>query len=146
MNADTSAYVVLDTDIWSELFAARGRGDEDRWRPALVGKTLVIATQTRAEVLAGLAEGRLGERRSTQILHQLDQTPTVPVTEDVVSAYARLTAECKTTGHGLHAKVHTGDRWVAATAIAIGAVLAARDRIYRAAPRVRLLRPHGDSA
>lgn len=132
--------VVLDTDVWSILYANR-RGDEraDPWRELLKGLTVVIASQSRAEVLAGMLSAGFGDKRRSILLAQLDATPTVPVDESVVWKYAELTANCKAAGHALHDKLHTGDRWVAATAIAIDAPLLAGDGIYRAAPLLHLL-------
>ncbi len=134
-------WVVVDTDVWSWLFGRKTRAHArtDEWRAALIGREVVIATQTRAEVLTWLAKGELGPSRAAAIETQLDSTRTVPVTEEVVRAYAALTAECIRRGTGLHDGKHTGDRWVAATAIAIGAPLLANDGIYRDAPGLRLL-------
>ena len=135
-----SQLVVLDTDVWSILYANR-RGDRraDGWRELLKGRTVVIASQSRAEVIAGMLTAGFGDKRRNALLAQVDATPTVPVDETVIWAYAGLTADCTTTGHALHDKPHTGDRWVAATAIAIDAPLLAGDGIYRSAPRLRLL-------
>jgi predicted nucleic acid-binding protein len=105
----------------------------------------VIATQTRAEVLVGVEQGGLGPERRAAILRQLDRVPTVPVSEDVVQSYARLTAECRRQGPGLHDKRHTGDRWVASTAIAIGAPLLANDRIYQGGTVLGAARRSGGS-
>lgn len=135
-----SNVVVLDTDVWSHLYAARRKHERDaHWRELLRGSTVVVATQTKAEVLAGLASSGVGAERLATIQQQLALTATVPVTDDVVAAYVSLTAHCRRAGHGLHDKIHTGDRWVAATAIAIGASLLSSDRIYRGAPGVTLL-------
>jgi len=70
---------------------------------------------------------------------QLDATATVPVTREVVEAYADLTANLRHSGHALHQKDHTGDRWIAATALAIGAALLSGDGIYQGAPGLVLL-------
>ncbi|BBX73957.1 hypothetical protein MSHI_18630 [Mycobacterium shinjukuense] len=98
---------------------------------------MVIATQTRAEVLTGVR--RLGEGRRDQILAQLDGTPTIPVDENVIQRYAKLTADAKARGDALWHKIHTGDRWVAATALAINAPLLAMDAIYNSDPDLVLL-------
>lgn len=135
-------WVLLDTDVWSELFARSRRSDDQRsegWRNVLAGRGVIIATQTRAEVLAGLAIKDLGTVRHEKILIQLDETSTVPVDEDVIRAYADLTAACKRAGHALHAKQHTGDRWIAATAIAVGVPLLSGDRIFRGVPGLATL-------
>lgn len=133
--------VLLDTDVWSHLFSdARRRHPEDaRWRELLLGRTIAIATQTRAEVLAGAAIAKWGEPRTLALRVQLDRTATVPMASDVVEAYVRLTVDLRVSGHALQQKQHTGDRWVAATAIAIGAPLFSADGIYRGAPGLVLL-------
>lgn len=100
---------------------------------------MVIATQTRAEVLAGLAISNWGERRLHDARSQLDRTATIPVDDTVVSAYAALTAECRQHGHPLHQNLHAADRWVAATARAWNLPLLAGDGVYRGAPGIRLL-------
>lgn len=135
-------WVLLDTDVWSILFARSRRSSDPReqaWRSVLAGRGIVIATQTRAEVLTGLATRDVGTPRRQTILAQLDAASTVPVTEDVIVAYADLTAACRRHGHPLHAKHHTGDRWVAASAIAAGVPLLAGDGIYQGAPGVEVL-------
>ncbi len=95
--------------------------------------------QTRAEVIRGVIQRELGEVRRTRILRQLDDTVTIPVTRELADTWARLAAELTTIGHGLQSKHHTGDRWVAATAIHLGVPLLANDRIYRNTPGLRLL-------
>jgi len=134
-------WVLLDTDVWSWLYGRKKRTHPEatRWRAALTGRSIVISTQTRAEVLTWLAQGELGPERAGAIEGQLNRTRTVPVTEDVVRAYARLTAECRRRALGLHDKKHTGDRWVAATAIAIDAPLLTLDGIFHNAPGLQVL-------
>lgn len=51
----------------------------------------------------------------------------------------QLTVDLRTSGHALQQKQHTGERRVAATAIAIGAPLFSADGIYRGAPSLTLL-------
>lgn len=133
--------VVLDTDVWSHLYGVKGREHPDlsRWRRLLTGKTVVIAAQSRAEILAWILIRDLGVARQARILTQLDRTPTVPVDEQVIGRYARLTADARARGDALAAREHTADRWVAATALAIGAPLLTADRIYRHDPDLFLL-------
>ncbi|GAB2471266.1 PIN domain-containing protein [Xylanimonas ulmi] len=134
-------WVLLDTDVWSVLYARARRTDarDERWRHLLQGRSIVVATQTRAEVLMGLAIKDVGAARRARIVAQLNATTTVPVTEDVIVAYADLSANCRRMGHALGQKINTGDRWIAATAIAIGAPVLAGDGIYKDAPGVELL-------
>lgn len=135
---------LLDTDVWSHLYGlgSRPHPRAAHWRTLLVGRTAIIATQTRAEVLVGLR--KLGGVRRGQILFELDKTITVPVDEDVVQRYARLTADAQARGDALWDKIHTGDRWVAATALAINAPLLAVDQVYNSHPDLQLLdQPEG---
>lgn len=136
--------VLIDTDVFSALYVAPEQAEKRglpvaEWRDLLAGKHVFISFQTRAEVLAGLRVSNWGERRLTAARMKLDTAHTVGVDEQVIDAFAGLTAECRRTGHGLHHKIHTGDRWVAATAMAKGLPLLAGDRIYRAAPGLTLL-------
>ena len=64
---------------------------------------------------------------------------TMPVTDEVVAAYVELQVECVRIGHALGQKQHTGDRWVAATAIALDRPLVSLDGIYANAPGLALL-------
>ncbi|HET7475345.1 MAG TPA: hypothetical protein VFJ97_04890 [Dermatophilaceae bacterium] len=110
--------VVLDTDVGSHLFAMKGRAHPElaKWQTLLRGRTVAIAFQTRAEVLAWVIIRDLGEPRRTSIIAQLDNTATVPADEAVIQRYAQLTADARRRGDALGAKEHTADRWVAATA------------------------------
>ncbi|MGO1834970.1 MAG: PIN domain-containing protein [Actinomycetaceae bacterium] len=136
--------VVIDTDVWSEIYLprrARKSQHADRWRRLLTGRTVVISTQTRAEVMFGFAVSGWGPDRKSSAREALDRTATAPVDEPVVKAWAELGAACRHQGHALHAKEHTGDRWVASTAIALGAPLLARDAVYQGAPGLILAEP-----
>lgn len=94
----------------------------DSWNDLLAGMQVLISFQTRAEVLAGLRTGNWGDARLRAALAKLNASPTIPADRDVV---------CKRAGHALHAKTHTADRWVAASAVAKGLPLLSGDGIYR---------------
>jgi predicted nucleic acid-binding protein len=79
-----------------------------------------------------------GERRMTSLRAQLDSTPTIRADNEVIDAHAALIAECRKIGHGLQDPKHTGDRWVAASAIAKGLPLLSGDGIYEEAPGLTL--------
>lgn len=139
MSADPRL-VVVDTNVWGHLFLPKRKPvDVTRWRQLLLGHTLVIATQTRAEVLTGFHRSGWGEAKREKALALLDATATVPVTKAVVDCFARLRADCVTAGHGLGDKIHTGDLWIAASAVAIRAPLLSADHIFRRAPGLMLL-------
>lgn len=105
----------------------------------LVGRSPAIAVQTRAELLVWPELRRWSADRAGSLRNQLDNTPTVPVDELVIEAFVRLTVSCRRNGHALGQKEHVGDRWVAATAIAIHRPLLAADAIYSHAPGLELL-------
>lgn len=98
----------------------------------------MISFQTRAEVLAGARSQGWGERRMEELLGVLNRMPTIYSDDEVVDAFAELVAECRRTGHALQAKEHSGDRWIAACAIAKNLELVAGDGIYRDAPSLAL--------
>ena len=132
--------LVIDTDVWSALYANYRAGSPEvmRWREIVSRvRVPVIATQTRAEVLSGL--GALGPRRAAQLREQLGRSAEYPVTDAVVEAYATLFHQAKLAGHPLHQKIHTGDRWIAATAIALDVPLLSADRMFEGAPRLHVV-------
>ena len=132
---------VLDTDVFSCLYLRRVSDDPriPRWRELLTGRRVLISFQTRAEVRAGARSSQWGEGRILKTRAILDRTPTIRADDEVIEAYATLRAECRRIGHALHAKEHTGDRWIAACAISKSVDLLAGDGIYRNAPGVSLL-------
>jgi predicted nucleic acid-binding protein len=135
-----SGVVLLDTDVWSHLFGFKVRHPQEAtWRSLLTGKTVAVAAQTRAEVLAWVRIRQLGEARASRIVQQLDDTATVPVDEAVIQRFARLTADARARGDALADKAHTGDRWIAATALRVDAALLMADRIFRNDPDLTLL-------
>lgn len=71
-----------------------------------------------------------------RVIDTLDHTPTIGCDREVIDAYATLVAECRRLGHGLHDKIHAGDRWIAACVIAKRVDLLAGDQIYRGAPNL----------
>ncbi len=99
----------------------------------------MISFQTRAEILAGAFSAGWGDRRLAATRERLDATPTIDVDRGVVEAYAHLTADCRKVGHALSDKVHTGDRWIAASAIAKDLPILTGDLIYARAPGLELL-------
>lgn len=137
--------VLLDTDAFSRLFIRRpsSRAERDAdvvaWRALLTGRPVLISFQTRTEILQGARAAGWGTDRTGQLRVILDRTPTVGVDIGVIDSHAELYAACRRGGHPLHQKQHTGDRWVAACAIAKGIPVLAADGIYRNAPRLELL-------
>lgn len=136
--------VLIDTDVYSALFtdperAAKRGHPVGVWRSALAGKLVVISFQTRAEVLTGVRASNWGERRVKDAVAKLERARSIQPDAEVIDAFATLGAECMRVGHALQQKVHTGDGWVAACAIAKGVPLLAGDGIYFGAPGLQLL-------
>lgn len=135
---------LVDTDVFSALYVDPERSERrgmpvEAWRAALTGIRVVISFQTRAEVLAGVRASNWGERRIGQVTDKLDLMPTVRADLDVIDTYATLSAACRSRGHALAAKIHAGDRWVAASAIAKRVPLLSGDGVFAAAPDLALL-------
>ena len=63
------------------------------------------------------------------------------MTDRVQATFVTLTADLRASGHALGAKVHTGDRWIAATALAHGLPFASMDGIFLGVQDVRPIRP-----
>lgn len=139
----TGRGVLLETDAYSTLFIARPDTRDHRtrsgaWASALRGERVVIAFQTRAEVLVGARQSGWGATRTEGLLNELARTPTVPLDEQVLDAFVDLSVACRRLGHGLHAKVHTADRWIAACAIAHRLPLLTGDGVFSGAPGLEL--------
>jgi predicted nucleic acid-binding protein len=132
---------IVDTDVFSLVYVNRRSNDGrvQRWREHLAGRRVLISFQTRAEVLAGARSSGWGERRIEELLSVLNLMPTIYADDEVADAYAELVAECRRAGHALHAKEHSGDRWIAACAIAKNLELVAGDGIYRDAPNLSVV-------
>lgn len=133
--------MLLDTDAFSKVvMTARDREPQVAdWRRRLTGRTIVIAAQTEGELRFGALSARWGPARLAGLEAQLARHATAPVTTEVVKAFAEVRAACRAAGHPLADKLHMGDAWVAATAIAHDLRLLAGDRIYRDVPGLRLL-------
>lgn len=131
---------LVDSDVFSLLYVRRTSTDHRvaGWQKYLVGRRVLVSFQTRAEVLAGAYGAGWGQRRLDGLRQILAGAPTIDSDDDVVEAYARLTIECKRMGHALQDKIHTGDRWIAACAIAKDIELLAGDGIFQNAPDLTL--------
>jgi hypothetical protein len=131
----------LDTDVFSAVFVSRDNAVKqglpvESWESALEGYRVLVSVQTVAEMIGGAMAASWGGRRMAALRSLLAATPVVPVDPDVIDAYATLTATCRSAGHALAQKVHSADRWVAASAIAKSLPLFAGDQIYEGAPGV----------
>lgn len=132
--------VLVDTDVFSRVFIAVGANPEgQRWAGALAGRTVTIAVQTEVELRAWPLLKGGGPKRTVTLEQQLESLRTIQVTSAVQAKFIELTVWAKLNGHGIQDKAHTGDRWVAATALAYDLEVAAGDGIYSAVKDLRRL-------
>lgn len=133
--------VVLDSDVLS-LVVLTPRDREPRvpgWRRLLLGRRLVISAQSQSEIRYGALRRAWSAERMAGLESVLDRVPTLPVSDEVIRACARVRALCSGTGHPLAAKHHMGDAWVAATAMAFELPLLSGDDIFVGVPGLRRL-------
>lgn len=64
----------------------------------------------------------------------------VAADDALATAYAELREACVQAGHSLSAKIHTADRWIAATAIRYGLPLISDDAGFEGCPGLELIR------
>jgi len=143
MTSPPTNLVVLDTNIWTQLYSAgRPYVNAPLWRKAMAGREVVIAQQTRAEVLYGMRLSTWSAAKKDKVLEQLNATPTIPIDEDVIEAWVELRASCRNRRppHPLHdSHQHGGDQWIAATAISLEAPLLTADGGLKDVPGLMLL-------
>lgn len=134
--------VLLDTDVWScVILAARDRDPRvAQWRLLLLGKDIAIAAQTEGEVRFGALVRKWGDTRISALEATLRATATLPVTSPVVRSFAAVRAACKLSGHPLAEKIHMGDAWIAATALAYDLPLLSGDEMFDGVPDLQFLK------
>lgn len=116
----------------------------ERWRRLLLGRDVVVAAQTEAELRFGALKAGWQAERVAALEARLAKTPTLPVTADVIRSFAVVRAACVLIGHSLAAKEHTGDAWIAATSIAYELPLLSGDAVFKSVPGLRLLTENDD--
>lgn len=137
---------VIDTDVYSKVVLTT-RDREPRvaqWRRLLLGRHILVAAQTEGELRFGALARGWGAERVDALEAHLRRTPTLPVTRDVVLAFALVRAGCKRAGQPLADKHHMGDAWVASTALAYGLPLLSGDRIFAEVDGLELLEVEHD--
>ncbi len=137
-SAVPASLVVVDTDVFSRVYVSTTGRHYRELRDRLVGSLPVIATETQAELVCWPRLRGWGPGRTRELERILAATTVIPVTPEVVDAYVTLRIDCQRVGHALFQKVHTADRWVAATALALDRPLISLDGIYRDTPGLTL--------
>jgi tRNA(fMet)-specific endonuclease VapC len=127
---------LLDTNAVSDYMAGH---PVLRSRVSALFKTdrLRMCTIVRGEILFGIAKRSPGARRSQLELaaHAAFRAfPCMPVPEQAADVYSSLKLTCQQTG----VAIHENDLWIAATALAEGAILVSRDKDFTRFPSLVL--------
>lgn len=123
--------VLIDTDVFSKVFVGSASNPQrQKWAAALAGRTVAIAVQTEMELRAWPLLRNWGAAKTDQLHAQIAALGTIQVTHAVQASFVTLTVWAKQSGHAIHDRAHTADRWIAATALAYDLELAAGDGIY----------------
>lgn len=112
-----------------------------RWAPMLERSGWILPFVVVAEMRFGARVANWGTRRTAVLERLVANTQVSPPLPEVIDAYVDLRTWCANNGHGLGAKDHEADRWVAATALAGRLPLATDDGIFDNVDHLRLLRP-----
>ncbi len=131
--------ICVDTGVLTASLRA-GSALEARYRRHLTGRRLVIASQVVAEARFGALRAGWGDRRIEELERLLRSTLVLTPDDLTATTFARLRVACERIGHPLHQKIHTGDLWIAATAIRRDLPLVSDDAVYNGCPGLKLLR------
>lgn len=129
-----SSAVVVDTMIASAWLGVRDSPRKARWAPLLSRSSWILPFTVVAEMRFGAEVAGWGARRRSALDRLVAATGVVPPLKEVTDAYVDLRTWCVRSGHGLGAKDHEADRWVAAVAIAAELPLASEDSIFDGVP------------
>jgi predicted nucleic acid-binding protein len=126
--------VVVDTMIASAWLGVRHSERKERWAPLLQRSAWLLPFPVVAEMRFGAEVAGWGARLRGVLDRIIAAAGIVPPLQDVTDACVDLRTWCVRTGHGLGAKEHEADRWVAAVAIAATLPLATEDSIFDGLP------------
>jgi predicted nucleic acid-binding protein len=122
--------IVVDTMIASAWLGLRESERKTRWQSLLEQAAWVLPFTVVAEMRFGAEVAGWGARRRGVLNRLIARTGVVPPLNEVTDAYVDLRTWTVRTGHGLGAKDHEADRWVAAVAMAAKLPLATEDTIF----------------
>ena len=128
MSAAQTEILLCDTSfVGTRERARRKPSDFAHWLVETLNRIdaaiVAISPFTLGEVRSGYIQARWGQARIVSIEHQLATYTLIPLDEDTVDEWSRLTAHCRTAG----VTVGDNDRWIAATAISRGLPLVTCD-------------------
>lgn len=136
-----AAAVVVDTMVASAWLGLRHSQRQARWAPLLEAAVWVLPFTVVAEMRFGAEVAGWGARRRSVLDRLVARSGVVAPLRDVTDAYVDRRSWCVRNGHGLGAKDHEADRWVAAVALAGKLPLATEDSIFDGLPALLRLGP-----
>lgn len=134
--------IVVDTMIASAWLDVRESPRKVRWASLLSQSPWVLPFTVVAEMRFGAEVAGWGARRRAALDRLVAAAGVMPPLREVTDAYVDLRTWCVRTGHGLGAKNHEADRWVAAVAIAAKLPVDSEDSIFDAVPNLRRADPN----
>ena len=108
----------------------RDPGEAIRYRSVIDGRSAVVSFMTITEIRFGAIKAGWGEIRRRGLERVLARLVVVQPDDHLMLTCAELRANCLAAGHALGQKVHEADRWIAATAIALGVELISGDALF----------------
>lgn len=123
-------HVVMDTDVASWLLDPRPSPHAEEARRVIGDRSRVVSFVTVTELRYGALRANWGELRRRQLERSLADLDVIQTSEVLIDGCASLRAGLSRAGHALSQKIHEADRWVAATALALGLELVAGDGIF----------------
>ncbi|HUP70813.1 MAG TPA: PIN domain-containing protein [Acidimicrobiales bacterium] len=130
---------MVDTGVFGSGLVPSSGDLARHYQPHLVGRRVIVAYQTVAELRYGALRRNWGAATIADMEARVRAATVAPVDDRTAEVYAELKDACVRVGHGLGQKVHDGDRWIAATAIRYRIPLVAHDGIFRDAPGLDLV-------
>ncbi len=110
--------------------AGRDPAAARRYRSVIGGRSVVVSFVTVTEMRFGAIKAGWGEIRRQALERALARLVVVQPDDDLMLTCAELRATCLAAGLALGQKVHEADRWIAATAIALGVELISGDTVF----------------
>jgi predicted nucleic acid-binding protein len=129
--------IVNDPDVF-ERGSRPGSRLAERYAPVITGRLAFISFQTAAEPRYGATRRGWGKPWMRGMEATIERVEVAHSGPELVAVYAQLRAGCVAAGHALGQREHTGDRWIAATAIRLGIPLSRATESLAGAPKLQL--------
>ena len=133
--------VVVDTMVASAWLDQRPSARKERWQPVLAPVGWILPFPVVAEMRFGAEIAGWGATRRSKLERLVGRTVVIAPIGEVIDAYVGVRTWAARAGHGLAAKEHEADRWVAAVALAANRPLATEDSIFDGVPQLIRAQP-----